>query len=164
MKKFKFFATLALLVLLCTKSWSLDFTVNIQKTDICSGYIVPLKAGASLQFEINVKNNRTDTCTVSIDKDLMGIPGSWVTIDNNSQVLFPQQSTNFLLTLAIPANTAEGEYAMFLYFNAYDKSNSNHSFTYTTQTVTVDKFGAFDPFILRFANKHNNICFIMEQL
>jgi hypothetical protein len=138
MKKVTCFATLVLLVFMTTKSWSQDFTVTIASTDNCSGYIVPLKAGASIQFQIKVKNNRTDTCTVSIDKNAMGFPGPWVTIDNNSQVLYPQQSTNFLLTLAIPANTTEGEYIMWLNFNGYDKTGFNHSFQYTAQTVTVD--------------------------
>ena len=138
MKRVTFFATLALLFLMSTKVWAQDFTVTIESTDDYSGYIVPLKAGASIQFQINVKNNRTDTCTVSINKNAMGIPGSWVTIDNNSQVLSPQQSTNFLLTLAVPANTNEGQYAMFLNFNAYDNTNFNHSFNYNTQTVIVD--------------------------
>lgn len=138
MKRVTFFATLALLFLMSTKVWAQDFTVTIESTDDYSGYIVPLKAGANIQFQIKVKNNRTETCTVSIDKNAMGIPGPWVTIDNNSQVLSPQQSTNFLLTLAVPANTNEGQYAMFLNFNAYDNTNFNHSFNYNTQTVIVD--------------------------
>lgn len=138
MKRVTFFATLALLFLMSTKVWAQDFTVTIESTDDYSGYIVPLKAGANIQFQIKVKNNRTETCTVSIDKNAMGIPGPWVTIDNNSQALSPQQSTNFLLTLAVPANTNEGQYAMFLNFNAYDNTNFNHSFNYNTQTVIVD--------------------------
>lgn len=137
MKRFTFLSTLTLLFLLNTIR-AQDFTVNIQSTDNCSGYIVPLKAGASIQFQIKVKNNRTDTCTVSIDKHAMGIPGPWVTIDPANLVLFPQQSANFLIKLDIPANTTEGEYMMYLYFNAYDKTNFNHSFQYTAQTVTVD--------------------------
>jgi hypothetical protein len=130
MKRFTFFATFVLLFLMSAKVWAQDFTVIISSTDDYLGYIQPLKAGGSIQFQINVKNNRKDTCTVSINKITMGIPGPWVTIDNNSQVLFPQQSTNFLLTLSIPANTHEGEYTMPLYFNAYDR---NHTFDYTTE-------------------------------
>ena len=139
MKRFTFFTvTTLLLFLLSNRVLAQDFKVTIASTDICAGYINPLKAGGSIQFQINVKNNRADTCTVSIDKNAMGLTSSWVAIDNNSQVLFPQQSKNFLLTLSIPANTNEGEYAMFLYFNAYDKTNFNHSFNYNTQTVIVD--------------------------
>ena len=68
----------------------------------------------------------------------MGVPGPWVAIDNNNQTITPQQSTNFLITLTIPAGTIEGVNSMFLHFNAYDSSNFNHSFTYITQIVTVD--------------------------
>lgn len=138
MKRVTFLTTFVLLFLMSAKLWAQDFTVTIASTDDYSGYIVPLKSGGSIQFQIKVKNNRTDTCTVSIDKNAMGLPGQWVTIDNNSQKLFPQQSTNFLITLSIPVNTYEGQYAMFLYFNAYDKTGFNHSFNYRTQTVIVD--------------------------
>ena len=131
-------ATMALLLFINNKTLAQDFTVAIGTTDKCAGYIQPLKAGASIQFQIKVTNNRTDTCTVSIDKGPMGITSSWVTIDNNSQVLFPQQSATFLLTVNVPSNTQEGTYVMFLYFNAYDKANLNHPFNYNAQTVIVD--------------------------
>ena len=57
-----------------------DFTVKIESTDRYGGYIHPIKAGDSHQLQINVKNNRADTCTVSIDKSLMGTVSSWVSI------------------------------------------------------------------------------------
>ena len=98
-------ATIVLFLFISNKICAQDFTVKIASTDNCDGYIQPLKAGASIQFQIKVTNNRTDTCTVSIDKGPMGITSSWVTIDNNSQVLFPQQSATFLLTVNVPSNT-----------------------------------------------------------
>ena len=115
-----------------------DFTVQIPSTDNCGHYITPIKAGGSHQFQINVKNNRADTCTVSIDKSLMGTVSSWVSIDNNSQQIFPSQSVNFLLTINVPAGTPEINYAMSLYFNAKDKDNNNHSFQYDAQWIIVD--------------------------
>ena len=115
-----------------------DFTVEIPTTDDFAHYITPIKAGGSHQFQIKVKNNTSDTCTVSIDKDAMGV-GSWVSIDDNSQELFPSQSKNFLITLTVPTNTIEGTYAMFLYFDAYAKGEShNNSFQYATQWIIVD--------------------------
>lgn len=130
--------TTMLLFLMAPKIWAADFTVTISSTDGCSGYIQPLKSGASIQFQINVKNIWTGNCNVGINKNNMGIPAAWVAIDNNNQTITPQQSVNFLITLTIPANTSEGEYSMPLSFNAYDSSNYNHSFTHTTQVVTVD--------------------------
>ena len=80
MRVLKFIVTLSLLFLLNAKAESQDFTVKIPSTDDCGHYITPIKAGGSHQFQINVKNNRTDTCTVSIDKSLMGTVSSWVSI------------------------------------------------------------------------------------
>ena len=60
-----------------------DFTVTVPSTDACGHYITPIKAGGSHQFQINVTNNRADTCTVSIDKSLMGTVSSWVSIENS---------------------------------------------------------------------------------
>jgi len=105
---------------------------------VSSSYIKPLKADNSLQFQISVKNNRKDTCTVSLIKDYFGYVKSWISIDNNKQSLLPNQSKNFLITLKIPANTQEGEYNMFLNFNAAEKDGGTHSFTYDTQIITVD--------------------------
>lgn len=137
-KVYSIVLTTVLLFLLAPKIWAADFTVKISLTDDYGHYIVPLKAGASIPFQINVKNNLTVNCNVGIDKTRMGIPSTWVAIDNNNQTIAPQQSTNFLITLTIPAGTAEAEYPMFLYFNAYDNSNYNHAFTYNTQIITVD--------------------------
>lgn len=108
MKTFTFFATTLMLLFLTTgNAWSQDFTVTVPSTDNADGYIQPLKAGASTQFQVQVTNNRADTCTVSIIKFYLGTAESWVTIDNNSQKIFPQQSKNFLLTLTVPTGTAE---------------------------------------------------------
>jgi len=116
-----------------------DFTVKIESTDASNHYFEPLKAGGSRQFQIMVKNNTSDTCTVSIDKDDMGYVSSWVSIEDNEQELFPSQSKNFLLTITIPSNATEGIYEMFLYFNAYAKNSShNNSFEYFTQLIIVD--------------------------
>ena len=140
MKKITFFtATILLLFLMNTRAWAQDFTVAVPSTDGADGYIQPLKAGASTEFQVQVKNNRADTCTVSIIKFYLGTAESWVTIDNNSQKIFPQQSKNFLLTLTVPTGTAEGQYPMSLWFHAYDKNGVDHSFNYITpQTVIVD--------------------------
>ncbi|MBN2638035.1 MAG: hypothetical protein JXR65_02980 [Bacteroidales bacterium] len=141
MKKFTFFAAaILLLFLMNTRAWAQDFTVKVPSTDDYGGYLVPLRAGASIQFQVQVTNNLTDTCTVSIDKSSMGYAGSWVTIDNNSQELLPQQSKNFLLTVAVPTGTAEETYPIFLNFYAYNSHNQNQSYTfdYFAQYITVD--------------------------
>jgi len=115
-----------------------DFTVTIKSTDNYGGLITPLKPGSSHQLQINVKNNRQDTCTVSIVKNAMGEVESWVSIDNNSQSIFPAQSKNFLLTINVPSNAEDRDYILWLSFNAYDKDGNNHSFDYTAQTIIVD--------------------------
>jgi len=115
-----------------------DFTVKIGTTDPYGGFFKPVKAGGSFQFQIEIKNNRQDTCTISIVKSNMGEVESWVTIDNNSQSLFPSQSKNFLLSVAVPSSAGDRDYAMFLGFNAFDKNNNNHSFNYNAQTIIVD--------------------------
>lgn len=50
-----------------------DFTVEIESTYASNNYIKPLKAGETHEFQVKVKNNTSDTCTVSIDKDAMGV-------------------------------------------------------------------------------------------
>jgi len=124
----------AVMLLLFVNKFALaqDFKVTITSTDDCSGYLKPLKAGNSLQFQIAVKNNRADTCKVSIQKENIGYVSSWISIDDNSQDIFPGQTINFLLTIKVPTSAAEGEYSMFLNFNAFDKKNNNHSFIYYT--------------------------------
>ena len=116
-----------------------DFTVEIPTTDDYAHYLPPIKAGGSHQFQIEVTNNRSDTCTVSIDKNSMGIDvSSWVTIDNNSQKIFPSQSKNFLLTINVPAGTCDCDFVMWLYFDAIDKHGNNHPFDYYPQGIIVD--------------------------
>ncbi len=116
-----------------------DFTVEIPTTDACANYIKPIKAGGSHQFQIKVKNNTQDTSTVSIDKDAMGADvSSWVTIDNNSQQLFPSQSKNFLLTINVPVGTCDCDFVMDLYFEAKDKDGDEHQFYYYSQWIIVD--------------------------
>jgi hypothetical protein len=115
-----------------------DFTVKIPSTENYQNYIKPIKAGGTHQFQINVKNNRTDTCTVSIVKSVMGEVASWISIDNNSQEIFPAQSKNFLLTINVPASAGDHDYTLWLSFNAYDKDGFNHSFNYTPQIIIVD--------------------------
>ncbi len=115
-----------------------EFKVSIASTDDYAGLLKPVKAGGSFQFQIKCKNNRADTCTVSIVKSVMGEVESWVAIDNNSQSLFPSQSKNFLLTVTVPSSAGDHDYTMFLSFNAYDKNGNNHSFDYNAQTIIVD--------------------------
>ncbi len=57
---------LVLLILLATNGliYAQDFTVEIESTDDCAGYIKPLKAGETHEFQVNVTNNREDTCTL----------------------------------------------------------------------------------------------------
>ena len=132
---------LVLLILLATNGLihAQDFTVTISTTDACNHYITPIKAGGSHQFQIRVENNSSDTSTVSIDKDAMGADvSSWVTIDNNSQQLFPSQSKNFLLTINVPAGTCDCDFIMDLYFDAKDKDGDEHEFSYYSQYIIVD--------------------------
>jgi len=68
----------------------------------------------------------------------MGYPKDWVTIDNNSQKIFPAQSTNFLLTINVPSGTTEGNYALVLYFEAKDTNGQIHNFNYNSQWIMVD--------------------------
>jgi hypothetical protein len=138
--KRKLFLTeiLVLLILSNTIAWADDFTVKIGKTDDFSGYLPPLKAGGSLQFQIEVWNNLNDTCIVSIDQNSFGVLQGWIAIDNNSMKLFPAQLKNFLLTVTVPTGTTEGQYTLPLYFDAKDSYQNNHLFNYQQQTIIVD--------------------------
>lgn len=87
----------------------------------------PLKALASYQFQISVKNNDDINYTVSIDKGAMLPIDSWVTIQNNSQSLIAKGTITFLLTLAIPAGTQALDYTLVIMLNAKDNINVTHS-------------------------------------
>ena len=147
MKKFINYLSV-LLFILATHGfiYAQDFTVTIESTDAYAHYLPPIKAGGSHQFQIEVKNNRSDTCTVSIDKNSMGIDvSSWVTIDNNSQKIFPSQSKNFLLTINVPAGTCDCDFVMWLYFDAIDKHGNNHPFDYYPQGIIIDNSPPLSP-------------------
>ena len=68
----------------------------------------------------------------------MGTVMYWVSVDKASQAAAPGATVTFNLTIKVPANTAESNYVMWLYFNAIDQSNFNHSFNYNPQTIIVD--------------------------
>lgn len=71
-KLFDYLCTLIFLLATSELIHAQNFTVTIPTTDNYAGYIKPIKAGGSHQFQIEVKNNRQDTCTVSIDKNAIG--------------------------------------------------------------------------------------------
>lgn len=114
-----------------------DFSVAIEATAQSDGYFTPIKAGNSFQFQIRIKNNLTDTCTVSIVESNIGLVQSWVSIDDNSQSLLPSQSKNFLLTVSVPSGTQEDIYTMFLYFNATDQNGGNHNFNHSDSPMII---------------------------
>jgi hypothetical protein len=122
-----------------------DFTVTVPSTKDYANMIKPLKAGGSIQFQISVKNNRTDTCTISINKDAIGIVQPWITIDNNSLSVFPAQTVSFLVTMNVPANATEGDYALFLYFTGSSKHAKNLTFQGTTQNISIDNTPPIPP-------------------
>ena len=63
-KRFYYFCVLSVLLTTNGLISAQDFTVKIKSTDDYSGYIKPIKAGGSHPFQIKVKNNRDDTCTL----------------------------------------------------------------------------------------------------
>jgi len=46
-----------------------DFTVTCSSPNIGNGYIKPMKAGSSFQFQVSIRNNKTVTYTASINKN-----------------------------------------------------------------------------------------------
>jgi hypothetical protein len=125
-----------------------DYTVTCSSPSIGNGYIKPMKAGSSLQFQINMKNNTTVTYTASINKNAMPY-GEWVQIDNNSQTLAPNQTITFLLTLTVPAGTSDlYTYPFPFYFNAYDSNNNNNPYLWTTLQLIVDNTPPVTPSVL----------------
>lgn len=115
-----------------------DFTATGPTNNVANNIIYPLKAGSSIQLQVKLKSNRKDTCTVSLDKNSMGYVGDWITIDNNSQKIFPNQEVTFQFTVKPPTGTLDNEYPLWLAFNAYDKYNNNHPFSYNILTIIVD--------------------------
>jgi hypothetical protein len=94
--------------------------------------------GDTHEFKIKVKNNTSDTCTVSIDKSAIGYVSSWVSIEDTLE-LPPSQSQNFNIKLVVPANATEGTYSMNFVFNAYAKGSSNNNpFDTDAQWLIVD--------------------------
>ncbi len=72
-----------------------DFTASVLETDTYQGYIIPLKRSVSHQLQVKLKNNNIDeNCSVAINTSAFGEPGSWITIDDNSQSI--AKSGNFL--------------------------------------------------------------------
>lgn len=122
-----------------------DFTVTCSSPNIGNGYIKPMKAGSSFQFQVSIRNNKTVTYTVSIDKNAMPY-GSWLGIDNNSQTLPPNQTVTFLLTLTVPVGTSDlFKYLFPFYFNAYDSNNKNNPYTWSQLTLIVDNTPPLTP-------------------
>jgi hypothetical protein len=66
---FKFFCLILILLCMSNKIFTQDFTVKSPSTDKYNGLITPLKAGSSIQLQIKMKNNKTVTYTVSINKN-----------------------------------------------------------------------------------------------
>jgi len=137
MKKTILLTTLTLLFFL-PKIQAQDFTVSVPLTDDHSGYFKPLRKGASLQFQVNIKNNTSETCTVSIDKFYMNYLSSWITIEDNNKEILPQQEREFLLTLIIPPDVDEGEHMLQLYFDITSKDNNSYDFNSFPQVITID--------------------------
>ena len=139
MRKIKhFLGVTCLMVVVIAANAQDDFTVTCTSPSIGNGYIKPMKAGSSLQFQVMMKNNKNVTYTASIDKSKMPY-GEWVQIDNNSQTLAPNQTVTFLLTLTVPAGTSDlYTYSFPFYFNAYDSNNNNNPYLWTQLTLIVD--------------------------
>ena len=128
---------LALVILTLTSNClAQDFTVISTTTDPYNGLIQPLKAGGSKQLLISLKNNRTDICTVAIDKSQWYSNESWVQVQNNNQSVLPGQTISFILTFIPPMGTPDERYDFTLYFIVKDNNNGDHSF-YKTPTLKL---------------------------
>ena len=79
-----------------------------------------------------------DTCTVYILKSNMGELESWVTVDAESMYLLPSQQSNFLITINVPSNAGDHDYALFLQFKAKPKHSDYVHFDGNTQWIIVD--------------------------
>jgi len=129
-----------LILLFSILSYSQDFTVAIPTTDNYSNYLAPLKAGSTDTLEILVKNNRSDTCKVSIDEYLYGDVIQWsITRIPVTDTLSPSETDTLKLIINVPTNTTEGIHFMNLYFSAYNiPNNDDISFDYNTQSIIID--------------------------
>ena len=141
MKKLpKLFIILCMLCLPVSLIFAQDVKVQIPVTDDYSGYLPPIKAGGTYLFTIIVKNDSINpTCTVSLNKDLMGEVSSWVGIQPASLNISKGTSLNFVITITVPLSAQDRDYLMPLYFIVKDAQNNDHSFWGNTQTIIVDK-------------------------
>ena len=89
-----------------------NLTTIIPVTDNKHDLLLPMKATASMQFLVRVKNNDTVSYTVSINKSIMFPLDNWVNIPGNSQSAVPGDTISFLLTLTVPSGTNEGLYSL----------------------------------------------------
>lgn len=126
------------LTFLASNAMTQDFTATGPTDNVANNIVYPMKAGASIQLQVKLKSNRKDTCTVSIDKNALGYIADWITISNNELKVFPNQEVTFQFTIKPPVGTADSEYPLQLKFDAYDKYNNNHAFSYKELTVIVD--------------------------
>ena len=154
----QFFKFLFVVLFLLTTSEIIsanDFTVKVKTTDKYHGLITPLKAGSKHQFQITVKNNRKDTCVVSINKNTMGEVQSWISIENNKFTIYPDKTVNFLLTINVPSDAGDRDYFLNLDFKGYDKNDNNDDFTFSHnyQTIIVDNSVPSSP---TFFNRHTS--------
>ncbi|SDD25209.1 fibronectin type III domain-containing protein [Williamwhitmania taraxaci] len=121
---------IAMVVLVGGNASAIDnLTASIPKTEKSKGYLMPMKAGSSTQFQVQVKCNVLDTFTVSINKETtFGGCASWFTIDVNSFVLTIGQTATFLVTVSPPAGTIDYTYHFRPYFKTNDRYGNDQSF------------------------------------
>jgi len=89
-----------------------NLSTFIPETDNKYGLLLPMKATASMQFLVRVKNNDTVSYTVSINKSVMFPLENWVNIQGNSQSAAPGDTVSFLLTLTVPPDTDERNFLL----------------------------------------------------
>nr|MCU4177912.1 hypothetical protein [Marinilabiliaceae bacterium N1Y90] len=59
--------------------------------------------------EVKVKNKRTDTYTVSIDKWTMGTIKDWMSFSTENIAIQPSKTATFQYTIKVPSYATEGQ-------------------------------------------------------
>ncbi|NOU17084.1 MAG: T9SS type A sorting domain-containing protein [Bacteroidales bacterium] len=131
----KFFCTLLILLATGGILTAQDFTVK-SSTDKTSQLCTPVRTGSTTKVQVKVTSNRSDTCTVSIDKSYsFGAYASWVSIDNSGQSILKTQTITFNLDIT-PANANDGDlYPFQLTFIVRNKKGNSINPSYSENVL-----------------------------
>ena len=106
-----------------------DFTVSIPQTSKSQGYLMPMKAGGSLDFKIQVTCNVPGPFKVTLDKyTSFSVYACWFTFDVDTFTIKKGQTVTLLCNVSPSAGMEDNTHIFKPFFNARDKDNNNNPF------------------------------------